>query len=118
MRDLAGHQELQGIFGSGIPAEIDQPLIDDLSSRFGGNVASEVDVEFACNFEIISSPSVALRIKEAHPSAARDRDQGVGFGCFANRFERFEMHARQGADDLEMAKLLSANVHKEIFSSR
>ena len=53
------HQELQGVLGAGVVAEIDQPLIDDFRAGFGRDVAAQVDVELAGDLEIIGRPGIA-----------------------------------------------------------
>ena len=47
VRDLARHQELQRILRADVVAEVDQPLVDDLGARLGGDVAAQIDVELA-----------------------------------------------------------------------
>ena len=59
MGDFARHQELQRVLGAGVVAEIDQALIDDLGARFGGDIAAQVDVEFAGDLQIVRGPGIA-----------------------------------------------------------
>ena len=59
VRDLARHQELQRVLGAGVVAEVDQALVDDLGPRFGGDVAAQVDVEFAGDLQVVGGPRVA-----------------------------------------------------------
>ena len=59
MGDFPRHQELQRVLGSGIAAEVDQPLVDDLCARFGGDIAAKVDIEFAGDFEVVGGPGIA-----------------------------------------------------------
>ena len=40
----------------GVVAEIDQPLVDDLGARLGGDVAAQVDVELAGDLEVVGGP--------------------------------------------------------------
>jgi hypothetical protein len=40
VRDLAGHQELEGVLGAGVATEVDEALVDDLGAGFGSNVTS------------------------------------------------------------------------------
>ena len=94
MGDFARHQELQGVLGAGIVAEIDQPLVDDLGARLGCDVAAKVDVEFACDFEVIGGSGVTLRIEQVYPAASGNRDQRIGFGGLTVTLHRFEMHSR------------------------
>ena len=51
MGDLSGHQELKRILRTGIIAKVDEPLVDNLGSGFGRDIAAEVNVEFAGYFE-------------------------------------------------------------------
>ena len=62
VRDLTGHQELQRVLGPGIVAEVDEALVDDLGARFGGDVASKIDVEFARDLEVVRRPGIAHRV--------------------------------------------------------
>ena len=83
MSDFARHQELQRVLGAGVIAEIDQPLVDDLRPRFGGDIAPQIDVEFAGDLEIVGGPGIALRIEQIDAAAAGDGDQRIGLGRFA-----------------------------------
>ena len=47
MSDLARHQELQRIFRSCIVGEIDEPLVNDLRSRLGCDVAAKINIKLA-----------------------------------------------------------------------
>jgi hypothetical protein len=57
--DFARHQELEGADGAGVVGEVDEAFVDDFGAGFGGDVAAEIDVEFARDFEIVGGPSVA-----------------------------------------------------------
>ncbi|MGY3469810.1 hypothetical protein ACVW0I_006681 [Bradyrhizobium sp. LM6.11] len=116
VRDLAGHQELQRVLAAGVIAEIDQPLVDDLGPRLRGDVAAQIDVELAGDLQIVGGPGISLGVEEIDPTAARDRDQGVGFGRLAVELRRLEMHPRQRADHLQMAELLGADVHQQVLA--
>jgi hypothetical protein len=59
-----------------------------------------------------------MRVKQVNAAAAGDRNERVGFGRFALELHGSEMHARQRADDLEMAEFLRPDVHQKIFSFR
>jgi hypothetical protein len=116
MGDLARHQELQRILGAGIVTEVDQSLVHDLGAGFDRNVAAQVNVEFAGDLQIVGCPWVALRIEQVHPAAARDRNQGISLGGLAVEFRGFQMHPRQQPDDLQMAQLLCADIHQQVFA--
>ena len=58
MRYFPRHQELQSIFAFLIIAKINQPLINDLGSRLGRYIASQIYVKFAGNFEVVGSPGI------------------------------------------------------------
>ena len=118
MGNFPGHQELQGVLGAGVIAEIDQAFVDDLGPRFRGDVAAQVDVEFAGDLEIVGRPGVALRIAQADAAAAGDRDQRIGFRRFAIEFHGLQMQPRERADDFEMAQFLGADIHQEILAVR
>jgi hypothetical protein len=60
VRDFAGHEELEGVLGSDVITEIDQPLIDDLGAGLGGDVAAEVDIELASDLQIVGRPRISL----------------------------------------------------------
>ena len=57
-----------------------------------------------------------MRIEEIDAAAAGDGDQGIGFGCFAVELHRLEMHARERADDFEMAQFFGADIHQQVFA--
>ena len=116
--DFARHQELQRILGADIVAEIDQSLVDDLRAGLGRDVAAQIDVELPGDLEIIRRPRISLRVEQVNAAAARDRNERVRFGRLALELHRGEMHARQRADDLEMAEFLRPDVHQEVFSLR
>ena len=86
--DFARHEELERILGPRIVAEIDQPLIDDLRTRLGGDIASQVNVEFACDLQIIGGPSIALRVIEIDPAAARNGNEGICLRLLAVELQR------------------------------
>jgi hypothetical protein len=50
MRDFTRHQKLQGVFGPRVIAEIDEPLIDDLGTRFRGDIAAKINVKFTSDW--------------------------------------------------------------------
>ena len=83
MRDFARHQELQRILRAGVVGEVDQPLIDDLRARFGGDVAAQVDIELAGDLQVVGRPGVSHRVEEIDAAAAGDRDERIGFGGLA-----------------------------------
>ena len=116
--DFAGHQELKRVLGADIVAEIDQSLVDDLRPGLGSDVAAQIDVELAGDLEIIRRPGISLRVEQVNAAAAGDRNERVGLGRLALELHRGEMHARQRADDLEMAQLLRPDVHEQVFSLR
>ena len=85
VRDLARHQELQRVFGAGVPAKADQTLVDNLRPRFGCDVTAKIHVQFAGDLQIIRGPGVAHRVVQVDTASAGDRDQGVRFRFFAHR---------------------------------
>ena len=111
MGNFARHQELQSILGPGVTAKIDEPLVDDLRSGLGRNVAAKIHVEFAGYFQVIGRPGRSHRIEQIDPAAACNSDQWIGFGFLAYGLHRFKMHARKTSDDLKMAEFLGANIH-------
>ena len=114
--DFARHQELQSVLGAGVVAEVDEAFIDNFGAGFGGDVAAEVNVEFAGDLEVISGPRVAHGVAKRDATAAGDGNEWIGFGGLAAGFHRLEMHPREGADDFQMAEFLGADVHEEIFA--
>ena len=99
-------------------AEVDQALIDDFGPRLRGDVAAQVDVEFAGDFQVVGGPGVAHGIEQIDAAAARDRDQRIGFRLLAHRLHWLEVHACQRADDFQMAQFLGADIHQKIFALR
>ena len=59
-----------------------------------------------------------MRVEQIDAAAAGDGDERIGFGGFAVGFHRLEMHAGQRADDLQVAQLLGADVHQQVFARR
>jgi hypothetical protein len=68
------HQKLKRVFRVGIIAEIDQTFVDNFRARLGRDVATQVDIDLAGDFQIIRCPGVADRITEIDAPAATDRD--------------------------------------------
>ena len=118
MGNFARHKELERVLRAGIVAEIDQPLVNDFSARFGCDIAAQVDVELARDLQVIGSPRIALRVEEIDAAAARDCDKRIGFGLFAVELHRFEVEAGKATDHFEMAELFGADIHKEILAFR
>ena len=118
MGDLARHQELQRILGAGVIAEVDQPLIDDLGAGLGRDVAAQIDIELAGDLEVVGGPGVSHRVEQVDAAAAGDGDQRIGLGLVARELHRLEMHAGEAAYDLEVAQLLGADVHEQVFALR
>ena len=116
MRDLARHQELQRVLGAGVRREVDEPFVDDFGAGLRGDVAAQVDVELAGDFQVVGRPRIAHRVEQIDAAAAGDRDERIGFGGVAIELHRLQMQARQGADDLQMAQLFGANIHQEILA--
>ena len=44
VRNLARHKELQSVLGAWISAKIYETLVHNLSARFRGNIAAQVDI--------------------------------------------------------------------------
>jgi hypothetical protein len=65
MRDLAGHQESQRIFDTGIVRDIDEPLIDDLGTGFRRDVRAQVGRWLADRIDIRGCPSMLLLVRLA-----------------------------------------------------
>lgn len=62
--DFARHQELQGVLGAGVVAEIDQAFVNDLGAGFSRDVAAQIDGEFAGDLEIVGGPGIAMRVEQ------------------------------------------------------
>ena len=88
MRDLARHQELQCVDGSRIISKVNQPFVNDFGTSLGGDVAAQIDVEFASDFYIVSCSGAAGRIVKVDAAAAADGDQRIGVRRFAALFHR------------------------------
>ena len=85
VRDFARHEELQGVLGSAVVGKIDQPLVDDLGPRLGGDVAAQIDVEFAGDLEVIRGPGVPIELYRLTPPPPAMAMSGIGFGRLAHR---------------------------------
>ena len=117
VRDLARHQELQRVLRAGIVGEVDQPLVDDLGPRFGGDVAAQVHVEFAGDFEVVGRPGIALRVEQIDAAAAGRWRSADRPRRRRDPLRRFQVHPGQRADDFKMAQLLGADVHEQVFAA-
>jgi hypothetical protein len=78
--------------------------------------SAQIDVEFARDLQVIGGPGVALGIEQVHPAAARDRNQGIGFGSLAIELRRLEVHAGERSHDFEMAQFFGADIHQKVFA--
>ena len=97
--DLARHQKLKRILGAGVPAEIDQALVDDLRARFGRDIAAKVDVQFAGDLEIIAVQALPMELNRLTPpppaiaisgsTSASSRTDFSGLRCIRAKFRRF-----------------------------
>jgi hypothetical protein len=83
MRDLPRHEEPQRVLGADIVTESDETLIDNLGAGLRRDIASEINVEFACDFEVIGGPRVAHGVEQVDSAPAGDGNEGIGFGGFA-----------------------------------
>ena len=63
MRDFAAHQKLKSIDGAGIIREADKAFINDFGACFGGDIAAQIDIELACDLQVIRGPGVAHRAR-------------------------------------------------------
>jgi len=113
--DLTRHEKLQRVNGARVVAKVDQALIDDFGARLRGDITAKVDIQLAGDFEIVGRPCIAHGILKGDAASPGDCDQGIYFGSLAVVLHRFEMHPRQGADDLKMAQLFCADVHQHVF---
>ena len=103
---------------TGIVAEVDQALIDDLRPGLGGNIASEIDVEFTGDLEVIGGPGITLRVEQIHAAAATNGDEWIGLGGLPIEFRRFQVHPRQMPYDFQMTELLGSDVHEQVLAIR
>src|SRR5579883_3651943 len=78
VRDFTRHQELKSFFCASIVAVIDESLVDDLGPRFRGDVAPEIDIQFAGDFQVVSCPWVALTVEQPHAASTGDRGERIG----------------------------------------
>jgi hypothetical protein len=115
MRDLAAHQELQGVFGAGVVAELDKALIDDFSPRFHRNIAAQVDVQFACDLKIVGGPGIAHRVEEINAAATGNGNQRVGFGGVATELHGRKMQTGERANVRKMTQLFGADIDQEVL---
>ena len=76
VRDLARHQELQGVLRTDIVAEIDEAFVDDLGAGLSGDVAAQIHVELAGYLEVIGCPRIAHGIEEIDATTPGNGDQG------------------------------------------
>lgn len=89
--NFASHQELQCVFAALIVGQMDQSLIGDFGACFSCDIVSQIDIQFACNLQVVRGPRVANRVKEVESATACDGDEGsssarlkflfIGFKC-------------------------------------
>jgi hypothetical protein len=77
-------------------------------ARLGGDVAAEINVEFAGDTEVIRRPRVAHGVAEGHAATARDGDKRIGFRRFAGCFHGLQVHTRERADHPEVTGFFCA----------
>ena len=106
MSNLSGHEELERVLGAGVPTEVDQTFIDDFRSGLRGDIAAQINVELARDFQVVGRPRIAHRIGQVDASAASDRRKRVDLGLLSDRFQRLEVQAGEGADNFQVAEFL------------
>ncbi len=117
VRNFARHEELERVDRAWVVGVVDEALVDDFGARFGSDVAAEIDVEFAGDLEVVGCPGITGGVVEIDATTAGDGDEWVGIGGFAVGLEVLKVHANEGADDFEMAKLFGADVEEEVAAS-
>ncbi|MNS07037.1 hypothetical protein D3C72_384720 [compost metagenome] len=125
---LTRHEEGQGVLDSGIVGDVDQPLIDDLGPRFGGDIGTQIAGRIADGVDIGRCPGHAGGVDQGRAAAIED-GQGVAFAArgHAGVEVRFLLggfrelplgpaieHGDDRADDLEVAQLLRGDVHQQV----
>ena len=58
-----------------------------------------------------------MGVEKIDAAASGNGDQRIGFGGFAHRFQRLQMHAGERADDLKMAEFFGADIHQQVFAA-
>ena len=86
IRDFARHKKLESIDAARISAEIDEPFVNDFGSSLRGDIALKINIQFPCDFEIVSSPSVAHRVKQII-TPPRQAIAIRGSACAASRLD-------------------------------
>src|SRR6185437_2750124 len=114
--DLTSHEELERVFGSRVITEVDQALVNDFRARFCGNIASQVNIKFPSNLQIISGPGVAHGIEQANSASTGDRYERISLGGISTLLRRLEVHSRQCAYDFQMTQLFGPDIHQHVFS--
>src|SRR5205823_10266232 len=75
--DLAGHEELQSVNRSTVLTKIDEAFVDDFRARLGRDVASEIDIQFSGDLQVVGRPGVSHGIAEGDSASTRNSYQGV-----------------------------------------
>ncbi|MNC59383.1 hypothetical protein D3C75_1091870 [compost metagenome] len=65
--DFAAHQKAQRVLDAWVVGDVDQPFIDDLGPRLGGNVRTQVGSGFANGIDVGSVPRYAGGIDQRRP---------------------------------------------------
>jgi hypothetical protein len=94
VRDLTRHQELEGILGSRVVRELDEPLVYDLRPGLRGDVAAKVDVELAGDLQVVRRPWIPLRVEQIDAATASDGNQRIGLRRVTVELQRLEVNYR------------------------
>ena len=135
----ACHQEIECREHVLVVGELHQVFVDDLGTRFGGDVRAQVDRQVAVGIDIGALPGDAVAVGEARPAARQhaelwvDRkgrmDEVVLRNAFAEDvvslgriFEvavyACEEHLDRGPDDFEVPQLFGGDIHQHIVLVR
>ncbi len=131
MRDLARHQESKGFLEAGIIGDVDQPLVDDLGARLGGDVGPQIAGRVADGVDIGRGPGHAGGVGQGWRAAVEDRlsvavaalvHLQVEFGLLHVALGELALdaaiqHGDYAADHLQVAELFRCNVVEHVLAA-
>lgn len=114
MRHFASHGELEFVDGIGVVGVINKTFVDDFGACFGSDVAAQINIQFAGDFQVVPDPRIAHGVGQRNVASAGDTYQRIRFCIFAFHFRRLEVHADEGAQDFKMTEFFGPDVEEKI----
>src|ERR1700678_2977521 len=114
--NLSRHQELQCLLRPLILRKTDEPFVDNLRSRLGGDVTAQIYCHIPGYLPVVCSPGVSHGIEKRDTTAACDRYQRVCLRRFAAALHGLQMHPNQGSYHFKVAQFFCSDVHEKVLA--